>query len=299
MVFRRRTTPVQPPVPAFDIRLDGQPNQIYTPGDPIQGHVLLTPVQKMDTGSITVSLLGRSTVSFYVYVTLTTGGYAITAIDKAPLLDLTKEVVKNSELVCLEPGHTYEFPFSFSFPVKTPNSRDGYRDTDDDRWTSRPHVLLPTFWAPIRASAFTKKTFSYNFSRIDYGIKATLVCPETGIVQDKKLRNLTASTPVLFTSNNPKTPTPQPKTLSKQTKNFKIRYLDSVNEEQYVAGTSRRLLTRFSSSAQKLPFEVSIEMPEVVKAGSDLRFRSSSVQSSQATYRPTMQIECRNCLWRV
>ncbi|KAH6625238.1 hypothetical protein C7974DRAFT_272701, partial [Boeremia exigua] len=136
---------------------------VYRSGDSIEGNVILIPKQSMKPDSILVSLLGRSTVFASVTINTTCGSSTRIWIDKAPILELTKESLAGSKGESLEPGESYSFPFTFCIPVSTSAIRDSYRKSDDQRWTTEPHVLPPTFWESMSASS------GGNFARIDYG----------------------------------------------------------------------------------------------------------------------------------
>lgn len=113
---------VQPPILDFTIDVHGRPNQVYKPGDLVEGCVSLTPSQHIQPDSILVPLLARSTVDLNIQ----DRSASIRLLDRAPLLVLTKTITAEPTSTGLEPGHTYDFPFCFRLPVSTREGRDSY-----------------------------------------------------------------------------------------------------------------------------------------------------------------------------
>lgn len=291
-LHRRRPRPMQPPVPDITIVLNGRLKQVYRPGDQVKGQVLVRPVQCMKPDNILVELLGRSTVNF---VTNTQHGPHIW-VDKAPLLRVSDEVTAKVLSTPLEPGHTYNFPFKFRFPTTTHNNRDSYKKPNDQRWLTEAHALPPTFWDSAWSCDNRFQSNGANFARIDYGLKVTLSCPGTGVVKGKELLNVTASMPILFAASD--LPTSTPAMFLRHPTGFSIR-MSALSKNTF--RINRHTNIRGASSSRSTQIELLIEMPDVVKAGSDFKFMVSSKilhKSSHLTHMPTIEITGLNLLLR-
>jgi len=62
-------------------------------------------------------------------------------------------------------------------------------------FTTGPHILPPSFLITTRKDGSDDVP---NYAKIEYGVRATLICPGVGVVQDKTIQNLQMTAPVLF-----------------------------------------------------------------------------------------------------
>lgn len=287
--------PPQPPTPDLTIHIYGTEEKCYKPNDYVSGHVILTPVESMRPQALEVSLFGQSLV--WLRTSSNDGNHTTYYHyrDNAPLFEVTTDVLPNRGLDSnqyhdnsigehiekmekgppdtddFQPGQSYTFPFSFRFPEGTGNSRlSSYKQADDGRWTVDPHKLPPTFY---HGSQYSRDHGEPDFAKIEYGIRARLLCPGIGIIVGKELKDLIVTVPVLFAPINPHATLSGPLSVLKFQKAFTLH--SSSLSGQETPGFRQSLRDKFSSSTPTLDFETSLEMPDLLTCGLEFRFRAA------------------------
>ncbi len=174
----------------------------------------------------------------------------------------------------LQPGQTYTFPFNFRFPAATGNNRTGqYKENNDERWTVQPHTLPATFIQNSKYGDVNKP----NFSKIEYGVRAKLICPGVGVVYGKTMVDLGTEAPILFQPLNPHAHQllNGPLSVVRTPKAFTVQSSTLTGQSSSKIGFRQGMRDRFSSSTPKLDFEAAVEMPDLLASGSEFRFRAT------------------------
>jgi hypothetical protein len=177
----------------------------------------------------------------------------------------------DSKTPVFEVGQTYTYPFFFRFPVGTGNTRAvQYKKNEDERWTIGPHELPPSF---LQTSSIGSEVDA-NFAKIEYGVRAKLLCPGIGVVQGQRLQDLVVTEPILFVPTNPHTSVLGDITsLLKYIKSFSLQTSLLTGQPSSTIGFRQSMRDRFSSSAPRLSFETVLEIPDIVMSGSEFQFR--------------------------
>ena len=202
--------------------------------------------------------------------------------DNAPLFEVFEDVLQagssekeeDKKVTVFQPGQTYTFPFHFRFPLGTANSRHGqYKDTADQRWTVQPHHLPPTFLHPSNSEDDSRP----NYAKIEYGVRARLVCPGVGVVQGKTLVDMIATTPVWFQPRNPNVHEglPAPSRTQQYKHQFSLQTSVLSGQPPSTIGIRQSLRDRFSSSTPKLDFETALDLPLFFSSGAEFGFRAT------------------------
>jgi hypothetical protein len=268
--------PPQPLLPAFAIQILAAVDKVFRPDDIVTGHIIFVPVTPITPHGIEVSLFGQTLIW---YRTSHSTGHNSTEYhhwrDCAPLFEVTTNVlpVQDSKAPPLEVGKTYTFPFSFRFPAGTGNSRIGqYQNDHDVRWTTGPHPLPPSFLNPDSH----KGGEDADYAKVEYGVRARLLCPGVGVMQGSTFQDLVVTAPVLFVPLNPR-----PYTLGdsmsvlKYPKSFAVQTSALTGQAPSSIGFRQSILDRISSSTPRLAFETALEIPDFLTSGSEFRFRAS------------------------
>ena len=174
----------------------------------------------------------------------------------------------------LQPGQTYTFPFSFRFPAASGNNRHNlYENDGDERWTIQPHILPPSFLINYSFGSDTEP----NFAKIEYGVKAKLICPGVGVVHGKMMADLISSAPILFQPLNPHLQEMMtgPLSVIRHPKTFSYSSSALTGQDPKQISFRQNLRDRFSSSTPKLDFEAALEIPDLLASGAEFCFRAS------------------------
>jgi hypothetical protein len=278
MRFFRSSKLSQPPLPNLSIHLDTSSDKVFRPDELVTGQMILTPIVPITPHAIEVSLYGQS----LVWHRTGHGGGGQTAAkyyhwrDNAPLFEVCTNVLSTSHTTTsrFEPNQAYNFPFSFRFPVSTGNSRLGqYKKNGDERWAIGPHFLPPSFFHTNNAASNIDTNYA-NYAKIEYGIKAMLVCPGVGVVKGKRMQNLTATSPVLFL--------PLPRSLSPDvlypgrsellSRIFTLRSSALTTEDGSSKSFGKGLRHPFSPALPKLTFQTRLMVPNLLNLGTEFLF---------------------------
>ena len=283
----------QPPLPDLAIQLDDTADRVYRPDDIVRGHVVLTPVASIEPEALKVSLFGQSLIWYRRDV----GSGNTTDYhhwrDNAPLFEVAQDVLhaattKTNEDKKKEPqamskfeaGQIYTFPFQFTFPAGTGTTRYGqYENDSDQKYDIGPHDLPPSFLF-TRFNRPTDDGTDADFAKIEYGVRATLICPGIGVVQGKSLIDLTTTSIILFQPTSPIPPPGPYTTLNRYPKTLTLR--SSLLAGNTQTGIRQSIRDRLSSSTPTLDFEVAIELPEHFTSGSEFHFRASFTTLSRS-----------------
>jgi hypothetical protein len=262
-----------PPIPHFDIVLHNQ-KKTYRPGDIVRGHIALTPIIPISPYALNVSLFGQSLIWHRVDVSSSDkpSDYHHWR-DNAPLFEVADDVLhaKDKGPSDLLPRQTYQFPFEFRLPKGTGNARFGqYKNDADVKFSIGPHDLPPTF---LHADKYGKGTDA-DYAKVEYGVRATLLCPGVGIVQGKNLADLTVTASIDFLPSYI-APSPGPLSVLRYPKNFTLQSSILTGQDPSQIGFRQSLRDRFSSSTPTMSFEAALEMPDQLTSGNEFRFRAS------------------------
>jgi hypothetical protein len=300
--FSSREIP-QPPLPDLTIHLDDAEHRVYKPDDVVRGQVVLKPFAFIEPEALEVSLFGQSLIWYRASTTsrnfddsITTSTYYHHWRDNAPLFEDFQDVLhagttsskeeekgKSEATWRFEAGQTYTFPFQFTFPTQTSNARYGqYKNDLDKKYDIGPHNLPPTF---LLTSSYNLKDSGTdaNFAKIEYGIRARLVCPGVGIVQGKTLADLTTTSTILFQPTCHIPPFGPHTVLRRYPKSFTLQSSILSGKPASQIGFRQSIRDRYSSSTPKLFFEVALEIPEQFTSGSEFRFRTSLTTLSKTS----------------
>ncbi|KAH7385961.1 hypothetical protein BKA66DRAFT_461235 [Pyrenochaeta sp. MPI-SDFR-AT-0127] len=271
----------QPPLPNLAIHLYGPTDKVFKPDDIVTGHIALTPIVSITPQVIEVSLFGQSMIWYRVghkNQKSNTTSYSHYR-DNAPLFEVAENVLPNHSsegklLNTFDPGQTYTFAFGFRFPAGTGNSRFGqYKQDVDERWVVTPHDLPPTFLHTGKMGDGTDA----DYAKVEYGVRAKLICPGVGVVVGDQLADLTATIPVLFQPLNPNIEQTMsgPLSVIRHPKKFVFQSSILTGQPASQIGFRQSMRDRFSSSTPKLDFEAAVEMPDLLTSGTEFRFRAS------------------------
>ena len=270
----------QPPLPNIAIHLYSPSEKLFRPDEDVAGHISFTPVAPIAPRALEVSLFGQSLVWHRTSHSTSNGTSSSTDYhhwrDNAPLFEVATNVLPPFETHAptLDVGETYTFPFSIRFPAGTSNNRSGqYKEDDDTIWTVEPHDLPPSFLDTSKHGTADAP----DYAKIEYGVRARLMCPGIGVVQGKNIRDLVVTAPVLFV---PLPPVPSysgemPVGLPKQMQAFTVQTSALAGQSVNSIGFRQSLRDRFSSSTPKLEFRTIVEIPEVLTTGMEFRFRAA------------------------
>jgi len=193
----------QPPLPDIAIHLYCSIDHIFRPNELVSGQVSFTPVAPIAPHALVVSLFGQSLI--WHRTSQTDSNHSTDYYhwrDNAPLFEVVKNVLPpwDPKAPALAVGQSYTYPFSFRFRTGTSNTRLGqYKEDADELWTVGPHELPPTF---LSASKHSKVDQPY-YAKVEYGIRARLVCPGIGVVKGKNLKDFVTTAPVFFAPMTP------------------------------------------------------------------------------------------------
>lgn len=266
----------QPPLPNMTINLSATADKVFRPDDIITGHIAFTPVVPIAPHAIEVSLNGQSLVWYRTrYKSNNDKTYYHHWRDNAPLFEVVKSVLPalDSKSPPLQVGQTYTYPFFFRFPAGTGNSRTGqYKQDDDEMWTTRPHDLPPSF---LHTDKYGTGEHA-NYAKIEYGVRARLLCLGVGVVKGNVLHDLVVTVPVLFVplNSNPYTPR-DPLRMLKYPKILILQSSALTGQDSVSIGFRQSLRDRFSCSTPKIEFEISLLLPDILTSGSEFQFGSS------------------------
>jgi hypothetical protein len=294
----------QPPLPNLAVYLDDTEDKVYRPNEVVKGHVILTPVASIEPHALQVSLFGQLLVWHRTSGSTDDSSDYYHWRDNAPFFIVTQNILHTATTTAygdekekqpvtsrLEAGQTYRVSFQFTFPARTGKTRAGqYKHDNDQKYTIGLHNLPPTFLLTNRAMPKRKLPPSYppwsckqsggdaldaNFAKIEYGIRATLICPCVGVVQGKSLADLTAALTVFFQPTNPTLPFASHTALHRYLKTFTLQCSSlSTNPPEHI-GFRQSIRDRFSSSIPKIDFEAALETPDQFTSGTEFRFRAS------------------------
>lgn len=269
----------KPALPKISIRLSTPSEKVFKPDDVVSGYVAFAPTVPIVPHAIEVSLFGQSLV--WLRTGANAGKGSTTDYhhwrDNAPLFEVTTNVLPafDSKAPTLQPGEKYTYPFQFQFPAGTGNSRFGQYNKDEDmRWTVGPHLLPPSFLHT--GTHGTNMGEDADFAKIEYGIRARLICPGIGIARGQNLHDLVVTAPVLFVPLDPKPDASEgPLSVLRDSKTFKVQSSALTGQATSSIGFRQSMRDRFSSSTPKLEFEVAVEIPDLITSGSEFHFRVS------------------------
>jgi hypothetical protein len=267
----------QPPLPNLEIILDS--DQTYRPDDIVKGHIALTPLLPISPHALNVALFGQSLIWHRVDVSSSdSASNYYHWRDNAPFFEVAEDVLHADHDVKREkgpldllPGQTYQFRFEFRLPRGTANSRHGqYKNDADAKFNIGPHDLPPTFLHTDRNGKGTDA----NYAKIEYGVRATLVCPGVSVVQGKNLADFTITEPIDFLPTCIPSP-PGPLSVLRTPKTFVLQSSSLTGQDPSQIGFRQSIRDRFSSSTPSLSFEAAVEMPDHLTSGKKFRFRAS------------------------
>ncbi|KAF2250852.1 hypothetical protein BU26DRAFT_517629 [Trematosphaeria pertusa] len=259
------------PLPVLSLQLSTPQDKVFKPNDTVTGHVSLSTPIPINPQAVDVSLWGHSSVWLRTsHHNTTHDDHRHTDYthyrDNAPLFAVTSNLLQHAQT--LQPGQNYTFPFSFRVPQGTGLNRMGcYKMDTDDRWTAQPHLLPPTFFWGSRPD-------DPDNASISYGITARLICP--GISAGKHNNNqdpLSATTPILFQPLNPHLNAPL--SVVRYPKRLTLSSSSLTGQDPASLGLRQKLSDRFSKDTPKLDFEAAIELPDLLTAGAEFRFRTA------------------------
>jgi hypothetical protein len=300
-LFSSRKIP-QPPLPDLAVHIHDAADKVYRPDDVVSGQIVLKPVAFIEPEALEVSLFGQSLIWYRTSSTSrnSDGSSGSTSYshwrDNAPLFEETQDILhavtamsndekKGKQQVAsrFEAGQTYTFPFKFTFPSETSNTRYGqYKNDSDKKYDIGPHDLPPTFLQTNRGKTKDVGTDA-DFAKIEYGIRARLICPGIGVVQGKALVDLTTTSIIPFQPTSPILPFGPHTALNRSPKSFTLQSSILSGRPASQIGIRQSIRDRFSSSTPKLDFEVAIEIPEYFTSGAEFRFRASFVTLSKTS----------------
>jgi hypothetical protein len=114
------------------------------------------------------------------------------------------------------------------------------------------------------------------YAKIEYGIRARLVCPGVGVAKGQDLQDLVVTVPLLFVPFNSHLNAAHDSLSVLRFRNtFSAQTSLLAGQPPSSIGFRQSMRDRFSSSTPKLDFEVSLEMPDLLTSGSELWFRAS------------------------
>jgi hypothetical protein len=276
MRFLRSSKVLQPPLPDISIHLTSPSEKIFRPDDAVTGYVSFAPTVPIAPHAIEVSLFGQSLVWYRIITRNTPDTVSCTHFrDNAPMFEVTTNILPAFEAMppTLQPGEIFTYPFQFQFPAGTGHTRFvQYKKDEESEWTVRPHLLPPSFLCTGKRGAGDHA----NFAKIEYGIRLRLVCSGVGIAIKKNLHDLVITAPVLFVPLDP-IPDAFAVRLSniKHRKTFTLQTPALMEQTNPAIGFHQNMRDRFSFGTPKLEFEVAVDMPDLMIAGSDFRFRIS------------------------
>jgi hypothetical protein len=253
----------------------GPSGKVYRPNDLVTGHVSFVPVVPIVPQAIEVTLFGQSRIWHRTKSSNANNNADYYHWrDNAPLFQVSTNVFpqSNQNGAPCEPRQRYSYAFSFRFPAATGNSRVGqYKAGNGQAFTTGTHTLPPSFLITTRKDGSDD---SPNYAKIEYGVRATLICPGVGTVQGKTIQNLQMTVPVLFVQPvNMRTMNGEFNMLQyRKTFNLQTSTLSGQNPNS--SGFRQIMRDRFSSSTPKVEFESILEMPELLASGYEFRFRA-------------------------
>lgn len=272
-----KSSPKEPPqpLPSLALHLGNHQDHIFKPNDTISGHIALNTPVPITPQAIEVSLWGNSKVWIrrsHSRSNSTTGSSSTDYHhyrDNAPLFTVTFNLLPEQRTLLTD--QTYNFPFNFRVPQGTGFDRsDCYQNPQDDRWTTKPHDLPPTFFYGSRPDWPEMP----DNAEISYGVTARLVCPGIGI-GNGQIDPLAATAPIIFQPFNPHANPQGPLSVVRYTKPFTVQSSSLTGQDPSSIGFRKRMHDRFSSSTPKLDFEVGIEIPDLLTSGAEFKFRTT------------------------
>jgi hypothetical protein len=264
----------QPSLPDIAIHLYSPTDKIFRPDELVSGHVNFTPTVPIAPRAIEVSLFGQSLIWHRTSSSSNDSTDYYHWRDNAPLFEISTNVLPAGEphAPALSVGETYIYPFNFRFPARTGNTRFGqYKEDTDELWTVRPHDLPPTFLSAGKHN----KDDGPNYAKVEYGVRARLVCHGTGVVQGKSIVDLVATVPVFFAPFKSLTCNLDPIGAQRHTQPFMLQTSALTGQTSSAIGFRQSVRDRFSSSTPKVDFELAVEIPETLTSGTEFRFRTS------------------------
>lgn len=256
-------------------------DKIFHPNDLVTGHVTLKPITPLFPKAIYVTLFSNSSLWHRVDCGQNPTNY-LHYRDNAPLFEVSEDVMQSGTAATwrktnngptLLPGQTYNHRFEFRFPARTSNVRIGqYKDDADTRFVVGPHDLPPTF-------LYTNKHgdgdgTDANFAKVEYGVRARLVCPTVRITQGKG--DLVVTIPINF---HPPAAEQQSTLLDavdvrRHSKTFSLQSSVLTGQHRTQIGFRQGLRDRFSSTTPVIHFNTTVEIPDRLLSGSEFCLRT-------------------------
>jgi hypothetical protein len=269
----------QPPLPTLQILLTDR--KVHRPDDIVTGFIALTPLLPISPHAINVSLFGQSQIWHRIDVSSSDSASDYRHWrDNAPLFEVSENVLLQTnvddkkgkgETELLLPGQTYQFPFSFRFPSGTGNARwRQYKNAADQKFSIGPHDLPPSF---LHTGKYGNGTDA-NYAKIEYGVRATLVCPGVGVVQGKSLVDDVVTEPLEFLPTSLEAEN-GPLSVLRYPRVFTLHSSTLTGQDPGQIGWRQSMRDRFSSATPALSFEVALEVSDHLASGAEFRFRAS------------------------
>lgn len=271
-----RTASTMSLLPSLEIHLDHSHEHVYQPNAKIPGYVALTysrhdvDIQKLAKPSI--SLSGES--STWLCRRRSNGDDSseyINYIDTAELFGVSL-ALGGAGTEPTTVGQEYRWSFSFRFPEGTGNNRTGcYKHSDDERRTTLPHPLPPTF------------SFGNNLRHIFSDLpKYVDVSYRLGAMMSLPLDFLSAKAIIPFQPINPDFNPRHPRgVLRFSTQHTLHSSLLKRGEETSSTGLRQRIHDRFSSSAPELRFDLALDIPETFTADAEFHLEAILIVTSR------------------
>ncbi|PSN66199.1 hypothetical protein BS50DRAFT_574666 [Corynespora cassiicola Philippines] len=267
-IFSSNKTP-ETPLPNFALHLATDQEHIFKPNDTVSGHVSINPAIPITPQAVEISFWGQSMVWIRESHQSHAGNNSTRRYhhyrDNAAFFTVTYNLMRTPQV--LEPGQNHDFRWEFRVPEGTSIIRNGcYQNDNDERWTTYPHPLPPTF-------LFGSSPEDPDCATISYGVTARLICPSVGV--GKNFDPLSSTANILFQPLNPdpETPLNAPLGLVRYPKRFTLSSSLLSGASTSSIGFRQRISDKFSSSTPKLDFEAGLEIPDLLTSGSEFRFR--------------------------
>jgi hypothetical protein len=267
-----KSEPSSVPHPSLELHLEHLKDTVIKPGDTVSGHVQLSTTTTINPIAVEVAFWGQSQTWIRKESSSSTSSFTdyYHYRDLAPLFTVTRNVLPQSKEAAHIPGQAYTMPFTFAMPTGTAlNRAHCYQHPEDGVWTVSPHALPPTMfhhgrWGPE----------SPNNCSISYGVTARLICPEFAIDE------VVCTLPVLFAPLNPYAHIQNPNRI-RNSKTFILSSSTLAGQAVSSVGFRQSLKNKFSSDAPKLDFELAVELPDLLRSGSEFSFRTTFVALSK------------------
>lgn len=250
---------------SLQIHLDHSPNHVYRPNYIVTGYIaLIPPLHRMDMpklGTPSIALWGKS--STWLCRNVSDGDNSseyINYMDSAELMNVSLNLGHGAQPTRV--GQEYRWLFSFYFPEGTGNNRTGcYKHSDDERWTTLPHPLPPSFSFGNNRHIISGLP---KYADISYGLAASMSLPTDF---------LTAKATINFQPSNPDLNLLHPHGVLRFSAQHTL-HTSLLKGDESSLGFRKRIHDRFSSNIPELSFDLALDIPISFTAGAEFRLHA-------------------------